>query len=98
MACRPATSSRSGGIGRRAWFRSMYPQGCGGSSPFFGTSLIIEEDRKSTRLNSSDANISYAVFCVKKKKHRGVECDRRPDQEGRFVLTADIDRSAEEGC
>src|SRR5579864_6252060 len=28
---------RSGGIGRRAWFRSMYPQGCGGSSPFFGT-------------------------------------------------------------
>src|SRR5689334_20403856 len=29
--------SRSGGIGRRAWFRSMYPQGCGGSSPFFGT-------------------------------------------------------------
>src|SRR3712207_7018294 len=25
------------------------------------------EDRKSTRLNSSDANISYAVFCLKKK-------------------------------
>src|SRR3712207_3847912 len=28
----------------------------------------IEEDRKSTRLNSSHANISYAVFCLKKKK------------------------------
>jgi hypothetical protein len=28
---------RSGGIGRRAWFRSMYSQGCGGSSPPFGT-------------------------------------------------------------
>src|SRR3712207_8640353 len=28
-----------------------------------------EEDRKSTRLNSSHANISYAVFCLKKKKH-----------------------------
>src|SRR3712207_7426835 len=27
-----------------------------------------EEDRKSTRLNSSHANISYAVFCLKKKK------------------------------
>src|SRR3712207_8184615 len=27
------------------------------------------EDRKSTRLNSSHANISYAVFCLKKKKH-----------------------------
>src|SRR3712207_9198517 len=29
------------------------------------------EDRKSTRLNSSHANISYAVFCLKKKKHPG---------------------------
>src|SRR3712207_8354996 len=27
-------------------------------------------DRKSTRLNSSHANISYAVFCLKKKKHK----------------------------
>src|SRR3712207_7950382 len=31
-----------------------------GSAPFL--------DRKSTRLNSSHANISYAVFCLKKKK------------------------------
>src|SRR3712207_7919251 len=28
----------------------------------------LPEDRKSTRLNSSHANISYAVFCLKKKK------------------------------
>src|SRR3712207_8320229 len=28
----------------------------------------VGEDRKSTRLNSSHANISYAVFCLKKKK------------------------------
>src|SRR3712207_7870816 len=28
----------------------------------------VQEDRKSTRLNSSHANISYAVFCLKKKK------------------------------
>src|SRR3712207_8424768 len=28
----------------------------------------LEADRKSTRLNSSHANISYAVFCLKKKK------------------------------
>src|SRR5258707_8460825 len=43
-------------------------------------------DRKSTRLNSSHANISYAVFCLKKKKnkeelvglvHHGA-CQRRP--------------------
>src|SRR3712207_6849180 len=29
-------------------------------------------DRKSTRLNSSHANISYAVFCLKKKKYGGL--------------------------
>src|SRR3712207_8965870 len=28
----------------------------------------VTKDRKSTRLNSSHANISYAVFCLKKKK------------------------------
>src|SRR3712207_7638792 len=30
------------------------------------------KDRKSTRLNSSHANISYAVFCLKKKHHYSV--------------------------
>src|SRR3712207_6894879 len=30
--------------------------------------LPVTEDRKSTRLNSSHANISYAVFCLKKKR------------------------------
>src|SRR3712207_7527196 len=29
----------------------------------------VAEDRKSTRLNSSHANISYAVFCLKKKHY-----------------------------
>src|SRR3712207_7970137 len=29
-----------------------------------------DADRKSTRLNSSHANISYAVFCLKKKKNK----------------------------
>src|SRR3712207_7948362 len=33
-----------------------------------GLGPVREEDRKSTRLNSSHANISYAVFCLKKKK------------------------------
>src|SRR3712207_7196595 len=31
--------------------------------------LPTDEDRKSTRLNSSHANISYAVFCLKKKNN-----------------------------
>src|SRR3712207_7249585 len=30
--------------------------------------VTVRRDRKSTRLNSSHANISYAVFCLKKKK------------------------------
>src|SRR3712207_7318574 len=33
-----------------------------------GRHLGAAQDRKSTRLNSSHANISYAVFCLKKKK------------------------------
>src|SRR3712207_8884415 len=41
-----------------------------GSAPFAAdTPLATLEDRKSTRLNSSHANISYAVFCLKKKSH-----------------------------
>src|SRR2546430_17115512 len=31
---------------------------------------LIPRDRKSTRLNSSHSQISYAVFCLKKKKHK----------------------------
>src|SRR3712207_7224444 len=36
--------------------------------PLVGADAIAVRDRKSTRLNSSHANISYAVFCLKKKK------------------------------
>src|SRR3712207_7761447 len=43
------------------------------------TTKTVSVDRKSTRLNSSHANISYAVFCLKKKKKKiHVRC---------FVLT-----------
>src|SRR3712207_7802924 len=39
---------------------------------------VYEEiDRKSTRLNSSHANISYAVFCLKKKKQ---QVDKKSEQ------------------
>src|SRR3712207_6859947 len=37
-------------------------------SPFWRH--LSHPDRKSTRLNSSHANISYAVFCLKKKKNK----------------------------
>src|SRR5699024_11755083 len=38
---------------------------------------VIPEDRKSTRLNSSHVSISYAVFCLKKKKKNKYEQTRR---------------------
>src|SRR5690606_39565989 len=38
-------------------------------NPSTTTAAIRTKDRKSTRLNSSHVKISYAVFCLKKKKH-----------------------------
>src|SRR5215217_9616888 len=40
------------------------------SGPTNGLPSWSPPDRKSTRLNSSHANISYAVFCLKKKKKK----------------------------
>src|SRR3989442_9643211 len=39
------------------------------------TCAFIDRDRKSTRLNSSHVRISYAVFCLKKKKHNKNEAN-----------------------
>src|SRR3712207_7872509 len=39
-----------------------------GAAPSRPAFVSGSQDRKSTRLNSSHANISYAVFCLKKKK------------------------------
>src|SRR3712207_8299607 len=51
-----------------AWFllRQRSPLLAHGRS-FGRGDILTEEDRKSTRLNSSHANISYAVFCLIKK-------------------------------
>src|SRR5690606_40462082 len=46
---------------------SRCPGGDGCQRPVFGRK-IVTLDRKSTRLNSSHVKISYAVFCLKKKK------------------------------
>src|SRR5947209_14983552 len=48
-----------------------------------------ERDRKSTRLNSSHANISYAVFCLKKKKHYQTK-NYISDQSYSTVLTRNL--------
>src|SRR3712207_7797448 len=50
-------------------FRSCVDRSGGGSRDDDGMAIRCGvRDRKSTRLNSSHANISYAVFCLKKKK------------------------------
>src|SRR2546427_5349054 len=41
-----------------------------GESAFLGCGQSLLGDRKSTRLNSSHSQISYAVFCLKKKKKK----------------------------
>src|SRR5437660_8820231 len=40
------------------------------ASEFLATRLVLNLDRKSTRLNSSHVAISYAVFCSKKKQKK----------------------------
>src|SRR5438874_9779655 len=60
-------------------FRSRTPSGTSGGGLFIPTASLFWQysvaartaiDRKSTRLNSSHVEISYAVFCLKKKKYR----------------------------
>src|SRR2546426_7924209 len=54
----------SGGVGAEPWPADKNHRSVGGGLSAGG------EDRKSTRLNSSHLVISYAVFCLKKKKRR----------------------------
>src|SRR2546426_3307648 len=53
---------------QRMWagLRPATPDG----RPILGREPEVERDRKSTRLNSSHLVISYAVFCLKKKKKK----------------------------
>src|SRR5215468_72305 len=44
-------------------------------------------DRKSTRLNSSHITISYAVFCLKKKKNNSSPCRLKTDEEEENIDT-----------
>src|SRR3712207_7781762 len=54
--------------------------------PLTGDGAEVDNaDRKSTRLNSSHANISYAVFCLKKKKKKQPTPNRRCSPEYQTV-------------
>src|SRR3712207_8668312 len=54
--------------GRLDFDRGVRTTPPGGLATAPGPRFVVPGDRKSTRLNSSHANISYAVFCLKKKK------------------------------
>src|SRR5437763_16584976 len=65
---------------RRPWIiPSSWATATALRSPF-STRDRRARDRKSTRLNSSHRCISYAVFCLKKKKKRKSEEDRAEDK------------------
>src|SRR3712207_7850553 len=76
-AARLAVAPRvEGGSGQQQIGRRRAHQGeqlGGGLLGLLGEVIVAADDgrdRKSTRLNSSHANISYAVFCLKKKKQQ----------------------------
>src|SRR3712207_8843922 len=69
VARRAVAIAQAGGADRRPWsVRAPSPTAsCRGRA--------AGRDRKSTRLNSSHANISYAVFCLKKKRQTILHAD-----------------------
>src|SRR5690606_39338018 len=54
-------------VGHRVFWRGL---GGGVFVQWYGNLHPTDRDRKSTRLNSSHVKISYAVFCLKKKKKK----------------------------
>src|SRR5438445_8163098 len=78
---RPDQRLHAGFIGRQALFLPCRASQRAGE----------QRDRKSTRLNSSHANISYAVFCLKKKNdHPGVLQDLLHEARHRWQRTVTI--------
>src|SRR5438132_8901752 len=65
------TLFRSRVLGLEAPLAQLDPRCAGGQRHI--EAVIHEQDRKSTRLNSSHTVISYAVFCLKKKKKKKKE-------------------------
>src|SRR2546430_13182510 len=70
-----ATGSVRGGTASALRHSSLLlPPGCD------RVASTCAQDRKSTRLNSSHSQISYAVFCLKKKTHQLIPSTRTPSR------------------
>src|SRR2546430_2992918 len=63
------------------------PFGSSASTLIWASPLSTETDRKSTRLNSSQSQISYAVFCLKKESDAGAPHLAREDRDPRQRAT-----------
>src|SRR2546427_8741342 len=61
-----------------------------GLKPADVDALVVSQDRKSTRLNSSHSQISYAVFCLKKKKRRQDRAHTRQESRSRPSCAGDF--------
>src|SRR5258707_7708987 len=68
----PYTTLFRSEVGRERWIDLHRPRLLEGHERIdrLAIDALVTLDRKSTRLNSSHANISYAVFCLKKKKNK----------------------------
>src|SRR5438445_2552492 len=71
-------------------FRSSHPSTSTRTRDSLGRRRRWCQDRKSTRLNSSHANISYAVFCLKKKKKTYFQMIRPRDNFTPGFATLDV--------
>src|SRR6266576_2647370 len=72
--------------GRIAYTRQQRPLGLG-HAVWCARHLVGDEplDRKSTRLNSSHVEISYAVFCLKKKKKKIIEIRKKKKKKNKKI-------------
>src|SRR2546422_5979174 len=66
----PLLAPQGGAVAVPHEHRDMIDAGAQREELLKDDALVGPQDRKSTRLNSSHGYISYAVFCLKKKKHK----------------------------
>src|SRR5438309_4423750 len=69
----PYTTLFRSGVGRPGADRARIERCFVGDDMLRDTPCRRNVDRKSTRLNSSHSSISYAVFCLKKKKKKSID-------------------------
>src|SRR2546430_10035371 len=73
------SSASAAGYGKRTPLEEFPSHGRGGQG-VIALQTSDRKDRKSTRLNSSHSQISYAVFCLKKKKNSTTDASNETKQ------------------